>query len=311
MARLIPSALVRERLPLPRDHWQRRIAALDPDRDYEEISRITGQHEFPWDVQQALSFALFRTYAVPSIGRLLAQTGEFTERTQRRHDDTVIILETVLEEGLEEPGGRAAIRRMNRMHGAYDIAESDMLYVLATFVVCPVRWIEAYGWRRGLPAEREAAVAYYRRLGALMGIGDVPETFEGFERYLAAYEDEHFAFDAGGRAVADATLTLLTTFYPRPLRPAVRRFALALLDPPLRRAFDYPDPPAWQERLAHAGLRARGRVVRWLPPRRVPYDARRSRRIRSHPGGFLVERLGTFPADAPAAPPQAESVRDS
>ena len=26
--------------PLPRDHWQRRIAALDPETEYEQIARI-------------------------------------------------------------------------------------------------------------------------------------------------------------------------------------------------------------------------------------------------------------------------------
>ena len=36
-----------------------------------------GAHEFPWDVTQALGLALYRTYAVPSIGELLSATGEF------------------------------------------------------------------------------------------------------------------------------------------------------------------------------------------------------------------------------------------
>jgi hypothetical protein len=60
---------------LPRGHWQRQIARLDPEVDFEQIARITALHEFPWDSQQALSLALFRTYAVPSIGRLLHETG--------------------------------------------------------------------------------------------------------------------------------------------------------------------------------------------------------------------------------------------
>ena len=67
---------------LARDHWLRHIARLDPERDFEEIYRIVVAHEFPWDMNQALSFALFRTYAVPSIGRLLDETGEF-DRTPR------------------------------------------------------------------------------------------------------------------------------------------------------------------------------------------------------------------------------------
>ena len=104
-------------------------------------------HEFPWDMNQALSFALFRTYAVPSIGRLLDETGEFARDTQRRYDDTALLLDEPARHGLHSDAGRRAIRRINQMHGAYDIAQDDLRYVLATFVVTPNRWLEDYGWR--------------------------------------------------------------------------------------------------------------------------------------------------------------------
>lgn len=60
----------------------RRIEHLDPATDYAQVYRLMAAREFPWDMNQALSFALFRTYAVPSIGGLLARTPEFTERPQ-------------------------------------------------------------------------------------------------------------------------------------------------------------------------------------------------------------------------------------
>jgi hypothetical protein len=281
------------RLP-GKSRWQRRLAALDPETDYEEMSRIQATLEFPWDVTQALSFALFRTYAVPSIGRLLHETGQFTTATQKRHDDTVLILEEISLEGMESSGGRAAIRRMNQMHGRYGIGNDDMLYVLSTFVVTPVRWIERYGWRQGTQAERTATVRYYQRLGRLMGIHDVPATYDDFARLMDAYEAEHVRYDWRSREVADATLELLTTFYPRPARRLVRASSIALLDPPLRDAFGYDHPPAWFERAAHGALRLRGRVVALLPARRQPRLNRDLARVRSYPGGFLVERLGTF-----------------
>ena len=53
---------------LPRNHWARRSEQLDPVRDSHEISLHVSAYDFPWDNLQALSFALFRTYAVPSIG---------------------------------------------------------------------------------------------------------------------------------------------------------------------------------------------------------------------------------------------------
>ena len=125
---------------------------------------------FPWDSQQALSFALIRTYAVASIGRLLVDTREFSGAVQKRHDDTAILLETIAAEGTKPADGRAGVRRLNQMHGRYDISNDDMRYVLATFVVIPVRWIGRYGWRRGMPTDRIAAVRYHQRLGAQMAI---------------------------------------------------------------------------------------------------------------------------------------------
>lgn len=283
-----------------KDRWQRRLATLDPEVDFEEMARIQATLEFPWDVTQALSFALFRTYAVPSIGRLLHETEQFTTATQKRHDDTVLILEAINVDGMESASGRSAIRRMNQMHGRYGISNDDMLYVLATFVVTPVRWIERYGWRQGVEAERTATVRYYQRLGRLMGIQDVPPTYEAFADLMDAYEAEHFAYDWRSREVADATLELLTTFYPRPAERLVRAFSIALLEPPLRDAFGYAHPPAWFERASHGALRLRGRVVALLPARRTPQLNRDLERVRSYPGGFLVERLGTFAADEPA-----------
>ena len=278
-----------------RDHWQQQIARLDPETQYEQIARITAMHEFPWDSQQALSFALFRTYAVPSIGQLLYDTGEFTGAVQKRHDDTAIILETIAAEGIESPDGRAGVRRMNQMHGSYDISNDDMRYVLATFVVTPVRWIERYGWRKGTDAEKVAAVRYYQRLGRLMGIRDLPGDYEGFSELMDAYERDTYVFDPKARAVADSTLDLFVTFYPRPLRPAMRRFSIALLDDHLREAFDYPEPSRLMTALAHGSLVARGRLVRFFPPRRKPTYLRDTHRIRSYPGGFMIEHLGTFP----------------
>ena len=169
--------------------WRRRIELLDPATDYHEIYRIMAAHEFPWDMNQALSFALFRTYAVPSIGGLLARTGEFLERPQQRYDDTTLLLDAVVEHGFGSVAARDAFRRINQMHGAYRITNDDMRYVLATFVVVPLRWMDAYGWRRFTDTEKVASANYYRRLGAHMNIKsrsrDLPGVHRGGRRLRA------------------------------------------------------------------------------------------------------------------------------
>jgi hypothetical protein len=122
-----------------RDHRQRRIEALDPEVDFAEIYRIMGAHEFPWDITQALGLALYRTYAVPSIGELLAATGEFQNRTHKRYADTGLLLEAV--------------------------------------IVIPMRRLDRFGWRRPTAHERRASVNYYRELGRHMNIKDSPATY--------------------------------------------------------------------------------------------------------------------------------------
>jgi len=287
----------------------RRIERLDPVTDYAEMYRLMATHEFPWDMNQALSFALFRTYAVPTIGGLLADTREFSERTQKRHDDTVLILDAVLEHGMASERGRAAIRRMNQMHRSYDIGNDDLRYVLATFVVTPIRWIDRYGWRRMTDVERVGAANYYRDLGRRMGIRDIPATWQAFARLLDAYERDHFAFDLGGRTVAEATLDLLATFPPNDRLPVsvVRRISFATMDDALLDAFAFPHPSRLFRALVRGGLRARGRVVRFMPPRSEPFFARQLPQVRSYPDGYRVEELGTFPTGCPVPRPrQAE-----
>jgi hypothetical protein len=284
---------------LPRTHWQRRIAELDPETDYEEIYRLTVTHEFPWDMNQALSFALFRTYAVPSIGRLLDATGELVRNSSKRYDDTVLLLDEVSRHGMHTDGGRRAVRRINQMHGSYDISNDDMRYVLSTFVVTPKRWLDDYGWRPLSPAEVTASVRYYLELGTLMGIKALPPTYDAFERLLDTYEAEHFAFDEGGRRVADSTLALMLTFYPSFLGRPMELFSRALMDDPLLQAFGYAAPPRPVVSAARAGLRARARVEALMPARRTPLHAKDMPRIRSYPGGYDVDALGTFPRGCP------------
>jgi hypothetical protein len=276
-----------------------RTAGLDPETEFQEISRRLGLYEFPWDTTQALSFALFRTYAVPSIGRLLADTHQFTENTQKRYDDTALLLEDAVVEDLDSPRGRAAVRRINQMHKMYDISNDDMRYVLSTFVVIPRRWNQEFGWRQSTPDEQLAALRYYQALGKRMGIKDIPATYEEFEQLLDSYEAEHFAYDEGGRAVADSTLELLTTFYPRPLAPVIRIFSLSLMEPHLLDAFGYPEPGRLARTLSRGALKARARVVALLPARRRPAYVRDMPRVRSYPHGFNTEDLGTF---APGCP---------
>ncbi len=279
----------------------RNLARLDPEVDWHRIYAIDYQHEFPWDLEQSLGLALYRTYAVPAIGSLLDRTGEFRRAVQKRYDDTGLILDEVLTHGVASEQGRAAVRRMNQMHRSYDIDPDDMRYVLSTFVTVPIRWLDDVGWRPFSEAEKVASAHYYRALGRHMGIPDVPATWQEFGTLLDDYEAGHFGFDPGGRRVSDATLDLMATFPPHHRLPrcVARSFALALLDAPLLDAFRYPHPSAALRRTARAGLRVRGAILRRRPARAVAHRFVDSANFRSYPGGWDLARVGTFPAGCP------------
>ncbi|GGN51005.1 peptidase [Streptomyces albiflavescens] len=286
-----------------------RIRRMDPEKEASEIYRLTSAYEFPWDFTRALELALYRTYAVPSIGRLLARTAELTDRTQKRYDDTALLLDAIVEHGFDGEEGRTAIRRINQMHGSYDISNDDMRYVLCTFVVMPKRWIEAYGWRRLSRHEIVASTVHYRILGRHMGIKDIPETYEEFEACLDAYEEAHFGWDEGARRVSDATLDLMASWYPRPLAPLLRASTLALLDEPLLQAFRYEPPSAATRALVRRAVRARGRLVRLMPPRRSPHFARQNWEIKGYPDGYRVAELGTCPVPGVRGCPVSRAPR--
>lgn len=281
--------------------WRDRNATLDAERDCVEIYRSLAAHEFPWDLNQALSFALFRTYAVPSIGRLLDQTGEFTGRVQKRYDDTALLLDAPITHGFASTHGKAAIRRINQMHAMYDISNDDMRYVLSTFVVVPKRWLDDFGWRRLTNHEMRASVAYYREVGRHLGIKDLPATYDDFARLMDDYEAEHFAFDPGGRRVADSTMDLMASFYPGPAKPVLDVFSKALMDPPLLAAFGYDEPGPLARRLSTGALRLRARALAHFPSRRKPKQIQDLSRIKSYPGGYDLTTMGTF-TPAPGCP---------
>jgi uncharacterized protein (DUF2236 family) len=281
----------------------RQIQALDPERDYQEIYRLSTEYEFPWDVTRALELALFRTYAVPTIGGLLDRTREFADQGQKRYDDTVVLLyETTRDGGMDSKRGRAAIRHMNRIHGRYAISNDDFRYVLATFVVVPVRWMARYGWRPYSQHEVRATVNTFRHLGRLMGLKDIPETYEEFATYLDDYERKHYAFNEPSRRVAEATIAILQGWFPRFAAPLARQGVLALTDPPLREALGLPRAPRVLEVAADRALRARALAVRLMPAR--PEFWPKKPRPRTYPGGYTLSEIGPAGACEHAAAPR-------
>lgn len=271
------------------------IQTLDAERDHQRIVRLSTSWDFPWDSTRALEIALFRTYAVPSIGGLLARTGELVGATQRRYDDTKLLIAEFVEWGYDSPRGAAALERMNAIHRRFRISNDDLRYVLSTFVVEPIRWNERFGWRPASVTERQAGFVLWREVGRRMGITGLPGDLDELRAFNAAYEAERFGYTSGGAAVARATRDLVVSwFLPSALQPLGARALYSVLDEPVLDAFAFPHPAPWERRVVEGALRARGRALRALPARRRPFH-HTDRPTPTYPAGYRIRELGPRP----------------
>jgi hypothetical protein len=117
------------------------------------IQRYLTELEFPHTFSTSVFFALFKTYGVPSISRLLVATRELADGTtaSKRAADTGVLLTEVV---LNLPDSERAIdgvARVNFLHGRYrragKISDDAMLYTLSLFALEPGRWVARYDWR--------------------------------------------------------------------------------------------------------------------------------------------------------------------
>jgi hypothetical protein len=272
------------------------IQSLNPETDHEKISFLLSGHVFPWDLERSLEFALFRTFAVPSISGLLAETGEFVQRPRKRYDDTELILFEILEHGMNSLRGKRAIRRMNSMHGRFDISNDDFLYVLSTFIFEPIRWTERYAYRPMSEVEKQGIFKNYLELGRRMNLKNVPQTLQEFEEYNIRYERENFRFAPSNRIIADKTVDLMLGFYvPKWLFGLGRPLVFALLDDPLRESLGIRKVSAVRKWIAKKGLFIHAFFHKISREPQQPVLGTKRKRP-SYPEGYQIEELGTFPS---------------
>lgn len=275
----------------------RKILHLDPIKDHLEIVHLNSFYDFPWDNTRALEFALFRTFAIPRIGNLLDYTQEFGKRTQKRYDDTDLLLSEIIEHGYDSERGKMALSRMNQMHGKFQISNEDFKYVLSTFVMEPYRWNKRFGYRKATQNELIAGHKLWFEIGTRMGIKDIPDTFAKMEQFNIQYEQENFEFCQGGRRVADATINLMIGwFFPKWMWPICRPFVYALMDQPLLNALKLPKPNGLIVGFVSFGMNCRKALMPLFPARKKPV-LRTKRKTDTYPSGYKIEDLGVNQKD--------------
>lgn len=279
-----------------KEHSQR------PYRNREDLKKMTAEdaweivkyiqgREFPWISKKALSFALFRTYGIPAISKLLCETQQLgkVEYASRRYADTSILIAEFLSYSPSSERANSSIARMNYLHSRYQkankISNDDMLYTLSLFVLEIERWIRLYEWRALTPMEIAALSTHWKVVGEAMGIDfshlrhgpdsfqDGLDFFEDIKEWAEKYEKKNMVPDKFNYQLAEETTRILLANAPEALKPYGKHLVTALMDDQLRHAMMYNDPPAIYLKLVNAIFGLRKFISRnLLPPR--PYAFR-------------------------------------
>ncbi|KAJ7117921.1 hypothetical protein C8R43DRAFT_1036904 [Mycena crocata] len=262
--------------------------ALTPE-EAQEVVQLSFMHDMPTLAEYSLAFALFKTYAIPTISKLLWETKQLasSELVARRYADTEILIATWMAcplagrlvtaepgEPANDPRASIALARVNWLHSKYKISNEDYLYTLGLFTFEPATWAARYGWRPLSPLERYAAFVYWAEVGRKMNIKDIPSTLEDFQAWILAYEEEYMVPAQTNHDVAKHTTGELLFMVPQAfgLRSFFEGITGSLLEDRVRIAMMQPESPKYAGYLVSGLLAIVAFTERHLLlPRRKPW----------------------------------------
>ncbi|KAI9258121.1 hypothetical protein BDA99DRAFT_515289 [Phascolomyces articulosus] len=258
------------------------LALTDPDVAA-EVYDTTVRKDFPFIGHTSLEFALFKTYSVPTISKILYGTTEFSKSTRRRAEDTELILLEIADvyphieelkkknpnpsaEEIKEQQERSkiALNRMNELHSKYPIKNGDFLYTLSLFIVEPIKWINKYEWRQLEPIEKNAIFRIWYDIGVGMNIKDIPTTLEGMYEFHEQYAKDNVRFAPSNWKVAHPTVEHLLSRFPKFVGPLAYKLIPALLDPMDVEGFGIDKPTQWAKQLVNLSFFIRSTLTRHL-----------------------------------------------
>lgn len=204
--------------------------SLDPEKDQVEIFTRLFKQEFPVEFLLSAEIQQLHSFTFPNGTRLLHATGEFEKNSLKRLDDTRAILYEMGKDDFYSPRAEMMADHLNKIHGMYDIPNHEFLHTLSTFIYDLWEFIDEFGWRK-LTRKEELAIYYtYVRMGELMNIQDIPETFEAFRDWKANYEQANQAYSETNHKVAEGLMQGAKQMVPAVLRPFLLPFVLSLKD---------------------------------------------------------------------------------
>ncbi|KAL1755559.1 hypothetical protein FB107DRAFT_213323 [Schizophyllum commune] len=236
----------------------------------QEVVQLSLGYDMHWLMTQALSFALFKTYGIPTISKLLVATKELSteENVAKRYADTELLIgawtacpingryPAAEPRARYDPRAMISMARVNFLHSKYNISNDDYLYTLCLFLFEPITWAEKYGWRPLSDFEKHAWFVYWVEIGKRMNIKDIPPTYDELKAWSLQYEDEHMVPSPTNYEVAQHTTNELVMRVPAAfgIRDFAKCFTVCALDERVRVAMLQEPPPRYMYAMMDAAL---------------------------------------------------------
>lgn len=300
----------------------KRALDIAKEKDCEEVYKTLFAVEFPFMWLKGLELALFNTFGYLPVYARLTINKKFAKAPELRYDDTELLLREAWEHGVDSERGKKAMDRLNYIHGHFNIDNRSYLYVLALFVVTPIRLINEFDFRRLTKHEIDCTCRAITKMGEAMKIKDLPVTFADYEKIV----DDEYAGDRmkvdeknRGRVIADSVMEVFLRPFPRFIHGLARKIIFAVLDDPIREALGYPVQPKFYRYLAKGILLLRAYTIALFFPTRpmkwavlrtpdVPGGRPKYQKYRkpgcpfSYEKGYDCEALGTWTGEGIACP---------
>jgi len=250
----------------------------------QQIFKALADVEFPFMFMKSVQFALFRTYGIPTISKLLVKTSLLAcpaSSPQRYTDTEVLFIEFAMREWGSQPW-LEGVSRVKCIHAGYrragQVTNSDMLYTIAALVLQPVRWIERWEWRVLTDTEKCAIGVLWKGIADALDVNCEGmygyDTGEGWRdglvwlqelsEWMEDYESTYMIPDDNSFLLAEQTTALFMWSLPRHFKPTGKQVLTVLMDDRLRRAMKYDQPSPQITRAVHTLLVLRRFILRHL-----------------------------------------------
>ncbi|MFN8286069.1 MAG: oxygenase MpaB family protein [Chitinophagales bacterium] len=230
-------------------YWARkRVAELDAEKDYREIAHLSFEVRYatPIFTHALFSVAFARQAAVPSIAKVLYRGGKggIITNPYKRNNDTLLFFGEFFKHGDTGPG-LEAVQLLNFIHSHFPITNEQNLYTIATLMCEPIRMSYFLtGKSMFTPKEERAAFLFWRRMGELMGITNMPEDEKKMYEWYIRFEQENFAYSMEGEAVVKSLADeFAARWYPSFMKKMGVQVYHSLFDDLLRNALNVKKAP--------------------------------------------------------------------